>query len=123
MRSPSHDMRNAMNRWYVFGVCAALTGCAETYVIRPTQLSVFNDELKTSSGVQKVLRIETASGQMVEMTPPVVVTITTSDGQKRQFCSPLRSDFEGGFLSIHHACGTPARINGREIDRVEVQQW
>jgi len=112
-----------MNRWFALGLCVALSGCAETYVIRPTQLSVFNDELKTNAGVQKVLRIETASGQMVEIDPPVVVTITTSDGQTRKFCSPLRADFEGGFLSIHHACGNPARLEGQEIDKVEVQEW
>jgi hypothetical protein len=112
-----------MSRWLALGSCVLALGCAETYVIRPTQVSVFNDELKTNEGVQKVLRIETASGQIVEINPPVVITVTMSDGQARKFCSPIRADFEGGFLAIHHACGSPARLNGREIDKVEVQEW
>jgi len=104
-------------------VLLGLTGCAETYAISPTQLAVFNDELKTNSGVQKVLRIETASGQMVEINPPVVATITRSDGQQVKVCSPLRADFDNGVLSIHHACGNPVSLDRNEIEKVEVEEW
>jgi hypothetical protein len=120
----------------LFGALAllglTLSGCAEKYTIRPSQLSVLNDETRlavfgsgTTSdiGIQKVLRLETTSGEIVEINPPVVVTITTSDGRELQFCSPLRADFDGGVLKINHACGPPARLERTEIEKVEVQEW
>jgi len=108
---------------FVGVLAVAFAGCAETFVVRPTQLAVFNDEIKTNSGVQKILRFETVEGRMVELNPPAAVTITMSDGSKHEFCSPLRADFDAGFLSLHHACGRPARLEGQQISKVEVQEW
>ena len=120
----------------VFGALAlcglAASDCADKYTIRPTQLSVLNDDTRlavtsagaaTDIGVQKVLRMQTTSGEIVEINPPVVVTITTSDGRELQFCSPLRADFDGGFLKISHSCGGPARLANMDIEKVEVQEW
>jgi hypothetical protein len=115
----------------VFGafalLTAALSGCAEKYTIPPTQLAVLSaeNEWKGAGGVhiQRVLHLETETGRIVEINPPVVVTITTSQGRELQFCSPLRADFDGGVLKISHSCGPPARLERMEIEKVEVEEW
>lgn len=107
----------------VLGALAVvLTSCVETYRIRATQLSVFNDELSTTSGVRKTLRLQTTDGRIVELNPPALVTITRADGQQLVLCSPLRAEFQGETVSVHHACGSPVAIDRHDIDKVEVQE-
>lgn len=115
-----------MMRWMVFGVvAAALSGCAERHVIRPGQLAVLNDEMSVEGQVRatKVLRFQTAGGQIVDVSPPVVVYITMFDGTELQFCSPLRADFEGDTIMMHHNCGRPQRVQGTEITKVEIEEY
>jgi hypothetical protein len=107
-------------------ICGALAvtlaGCVETYTIRATQLAVFNEEISTNAGVRKTLRLQTADGRLVELNPPALVTITKSDGQQLFLCSPLRAEFEGDAISVHHACGSPARVDRHDIAKVEVEE-
>ncbi len=103
-----------------------LAGCAERLLIRPTELAVFNGEVKVASGdhvAQRVLRLELANGRMVEVNPPVVAYITTSDGVEHTLCSPFRVFFENGAMAVRHACGPPERFLGSEISKVEVEEW
>jgi hypothetical protein len=53
-----------MNRlsWLV-GMLLALSGCAERYGIRPTQLSELNDDQTTTNEIRLKLNLETSSGQ------------------------------------------------------------
>lgn len=69
------------------------------------------------------VRLETSDGGTVEVDPPVVVYITTSDGQEYPFRSPLRATFEGGAVQIKHNCGRPQTIQGDDILKVEVEEY
>jgi hypothetical protein len=108
----------------VAGLVLSLAGCVERYNIRPTQLAELNEEdLATNTGQRLVVKLETIDGRIVEITPPVIVYITTVDDQEHHFCSPLRARFEGGAVEIKHNCGRPERIQGSEIKKVEVEQF
>jgi len=106
------------------GLAFSVVGCAERYSIRPTQLSELNDDLSANKGdVRLMVKLETSDGRIVEVNPPVLVYVATSDGQEHKFCSPLRATFDGGAVEIKHNCGRPERFYGRDIDKVEVEEW
>jgi hypothetical protein len=107
----------------VVGLALSLMGCAERHIIRPTQLSELNDEVATNTGTRLTIKLETSDGRIVEVKPPVVVYITTDDGQEHAFCSPLRATFDGGAVEIKHSCGRLGRIAGNEIVKVEVEEY
>jgi len=88
-----------------------------------TQLAELSDDLATNRGTRLKVKLETSDGHIVEVNPPVVVYITTDDGQEHAFCSPLRATFEGGAVEIEHNCGRGERILGSEITKVEVQEY
>lgn len=112
-----------MKRLWLVGLSVALGGCAERYSIRPTQLSQLNDEIATNREVRIKVRLETVDGRIVEVNPPVVVYVTTNDGQEHYFCSPLRATFEGGAVTIKHNCGRSVRLEGGEISKVELEEF
>lgn len=101
----------------------SLLGCAERYAIRPTQLSELNDELATNRETRLKVKLETSEGRIIEVNPPVVVYITTDDGQEFSFCSPLRATFDDGAVEIKHNCGSPQRFSRSEISKVEVEEY
>ena len=107
---------------WVVGLSLSLFGCAERYNVRPTQLGELNDDLAATDGTRLKIKLETNDGRIVEVTPPVVVYITTDDGQEHAFCSPLRATYDRGALEIKHNCGRSARLAGREIVKVEVEE-
>jgi len=98
-------------------------GCAERYRIRPTQIGELNDDLSTNNETRLKVKLETETGQIVEVSPPVVVYVTTSDGSEHTFCSPLRASFDNGNVTIKHNCGRPETIDGSEISKVEVEEY
>ena len=114
-----------MNRFGVALVLGlpGLSGCAETHVIRPTQLAVLNDDITTSAGISKALKFETANGRVVELNTPITATITVDGGQQLYACSPMKVSFSGGEMFIRHACGSPIRVAGSDIVKVEIEGW
>jgi hypothetical protein len=123
--SDASKMKSTRRTNRVLWVCLLLTSlaCTETHRVRPTQLGQLNDDLATNHGERLKVKLETTDGRIVEVDPPVVVRITTSDGRERIFCSPLRARFERGNLFIKHNCGRPVRIDGNEISKVEVEEF
>ena len=103
------------------GLLLGLGGCVERYSIRPTQLGELNDDLATNTGTRLTIKLETVHGRIIEVTPPVIVYITTSDGQEHMFCSPLRANFANDGVELKHNCGRSARFTRSEISKVEVE--
>jgi hypothetical protein len=104
-------------------ILLSLVGCAERYNTRPTQLGELNNDLALNDGRRLKIKLETSDGRIVEVTQPVVVYVTTDDGQEHTFCSLLRATYDEGALEIKHDCGPSARLAGREIAKVEVEEY
>jgi hypothetical protein len=104
------------------GLLLALGGCAERYNIRPTQLAELNEDLSTNRGTRLTIKLETVDGRIIEVSPPVTVYITTSDGEEHAFCSPLRATFADDGVEVKHNCGPAARFSRSEISKVEVEE-
>jgi len=103
------------------GLLLGLGACVERYNIRPTQLGEFNDEVATNVGTRLTIKLETVDGRIVEVSPPVMIYITTSDGEEHVFCSPLRANFANDGVEVKHNCGRAARFSRSEISKVEVE--
>ncbi len=107
------------------GLLFSMVGCADRYTIRPTQLSMLNDDIAASgrNGEARLkVKLETIDGRIVEVDPPVWVYVTTRDGQESLLCSPLRVTFASGAMLIKHHCGPPRRFDGEEILKVQVME-
>jgi hypothetical protein len=98
-----------------------LAGCVERYPIRPTQLEVFNDTPATTH-TRRLVKLELIDGRIVEINPYVVVYVTTSDGDEHEFYSPLKVEFDDGYLTIRSAYSRPGHFEAAEVRKVEVEE-
>lgn len=103
------------------GLLLVLGGCVERYNIRATQLAELNDDVGTNIGTSLRIKLETVDGRIIEVSPPVMVYITTSDGEEHMFCSPLRATFANDGVEVKHNCGRAERFLRSEISKVEIE--